>query len=165
MMTERHAISDGQWAQVAHFFPQNGKRGRQWKDHRLMLDGVLWVLATGAPWRDLPERFGPCKTVYDRFSKWTRSGLLDRILEHLQAKRHADGKIDWDLFCVDGSVVRAHKSASGARKKGGLSMSPGTTPSAAAAAVSARNCTSSAMEPDCRSRSRSARASRTNRRG
>lgn len=92
-----------------------------------MMDGILWVLGTGAPWRDLPGRFGPCKTVYDRFWRWSRSGFWDQLLERLQARRHADGQIDWELFCVDGSVVRAHKSAAGARKKGGLPKSPVTT--------------------------------------
>lgn len=83
-----------------------------------MVDGILYVLATGVPWRDLPERFGPWKTVYDRFWRWSRSGFWDEILEDLQAEKHAEEEIDWDLFCIDGSVVRAHKSAAGARKKG-----------------------------------------------
>jgi transposase len=92
-----------------------------------MFDGILWVLATGAGWRDLPSHFGPWKTVYHRFSTWTKNGLWGRILDLLQARRHAQGEIDWQLFCIDGSVVRAHKAAAGARKKGGLQMSPKTT--------------------------------------
>jgi transposase len=123
MTTKRHALSDGQWQKIEWHFPSNGKRGGQWKDHRLMVDGILWILATGAPWRDLPERFGPWKTVYDRFWKWNRSGFWQQILESLQVQFHANGQIDWDLFCIDGSVVRAHKAAAGARKKGGPQMS------------------------------------------
>lgn len=88
-----------------------------------MIDGILWICATGAPWRDLPERFGPWKTVYERFRLWSQNGLWDRILERLKAKKHASGEIDWELFCIDGSVVRAHKAAAGARKKGGLKAS------------------------------------------
>jgi transposase len=113
----RHELSDSQWEQLAPLLPPNGKRGGQWKDHRLLLNGILWVLATGAAWRDLPERFGPFGTVYDRFRKWSRNGLWQRILERLQVQRQADGQIDWDLFFIDGSVVRAHKAAAGARKK------------------------------------------------
>src|SRR5437588_10163228 len=113
----RHELSDQQWDQIANLFPQNGKRGGQWKDHRLLLNGILWILATGAAWRDLPERFGSWGTVYDRFRKWTRNGLWERILLHLHVQRQAAGKIDWDLFFIDGSVVRAHKAAAGARKK------------------------------------------------
>jgi transposase len=113
----RHELSDPQWEQIALLFPQNGKRGRQWKDHRLLLDGVLWVLATGAAWRDLPERFGPWETVYGRFRLWTRNGLWEQLLRRLQVQRQADGKIDWHLFSIDGSIARAHKAAAGARKK------------------------------------------------
>lgn len=114
---KRHELSDQQWAQIQHLFPANGKRGGQWKDHRLILNGILWVLATGAAWRDLPDRFGPWETVYGRFRLWVRRGFWSRILEQLQVQRQADGAIDWDLFFIDGSVVRAHKAAAGARKK------------------------------------------------
>ena len=114
---QRHALSDEQWESIADMIPRNDGPGRPWSDHRLIIDGILWVLATGAPWRDLPERFGPWKTVYERFRRWVREGFWQRILDRLQVERHADGEIDWDLFCIDGSVVRAHKAAAGAGKK------------------------------------------------
>lgn len=123
---KRHSLNDQQLEQIQDLLPKNGKRGGQWKDHRVMIDGILWIGATGAPWRDLPERFGPWKTVYERFRLWSQNGLWDRILERLKAKKHASGEIDWELFCIDGSVVRAHKAASGARKKGGLKVSQKT---------------------------------------
>ena len=116
-MKKRHALSDQQWDRIKSFFPENGERGNQWKDHRLMVDAILWISKTGAPWRDLPERFGPWETVYDRFRRWTRDGLWDRILKVLQADANREGEIDWELFCIDGSNVRAHKSAAGAQKK------------------------------------------------
>lgn len=94
--------------------PPNGNRGGQWKGHRPLLNGIPWVLATGAPWRDLPERFGPWPTVYSRFRLWTRSGLWEQVLPHLQAQRQADGRIDGGRFFIDGSVARAHKA--GARE-------------------------------------------------
>ena len=116
-MTKRHELSDQQWAELADFFPANGKRGGQWKDHRTMLNGVFWRLNTGAPWRDLPERYGPWQTVYDRFNNMRKSGLLDRIIERLQLRLNEAGLIDPDLFCIDGSNVRASRVAAGAAKK------------------------------------------------
>ena len=101
-----------------------------------MVNGILWALATGAPWRDLPERFGPWQTVYDRFRRWTRQGFWER----LQVRRQADGRIDWELFFIDGSIVRAHKAAAGAKKKARRVSRP-TTPWAAARAASAPSCT------------------------
>ena len=115
---KRHALTDEQWAILAEFFPPRPvKPGGQWKDDRLMLDGVLWRLNTGAAWRDLPERFGPWQTVYDRFAELRRSGLLDRIIGKLQSRLNEAGFIDPDLFCVDGTSARAARAAGGAAKK------------------------------------------------
>jgi len=113
----RHALSDEQWSRIAHLFPGNDRRGRPWKVHRLMVDGILWTLKTGAPWRDLPERFGPWQTVYNRFRLWTRLGLWDRILKEVQTDSNIGGNIEWELFCIDGSNIRAHRCAAGAQKK------------------------------------------------
>jgi transposase len=115
--TRRHALSDAQWQALEPLLPGNDRRGRPYKDHRLVLDAILWVLATGAPWRDLPREYGPWSTAYNRFRRWRLRGVWDRLLAALQARAEATGDIDWDLFCVDGSVVRAHKAAAGAGKK------------------------------------------------
>ncbi len=112
-----YRLPDAQWEQIQDFLPANGKRGGQWKDHRLMIDGILWALSDGGRWRNLPKEFGPWQTVYDRFGKWCRSGLWDKILRHLQARKMNRQEIDWELFCIDGSVIRAHQSAAGAAKK------------------------------------------------
>ena len=61
---KRHELSDPEWEQVADLFPPNGSRGGQWNDHRQMLNAMMWILRTGAPWRDLPERYGPWQSVY-----------------------------------------------------------------------------------------------------
>jgi transposase len=114
---KRHELSDSQWGLLAPFFPNNGHRGGQWKDHRTILNGILWRLNTGAPWRDLPERYGPWQTVHDRLSKMRRSGLLDRILQALQLRLDEQGRIDTDLWCVDGSSIRASRAAAGAPSK------------------------------------------------
>lgn len=140
-MVKRHATTDEQWARVADLFPPGGRRGGQWKDHRLMLDAMLWVLLTGAPWRDLPERFGPWKTAFNRFRRWTAEGLWDRALDRLQVEEPA---LDLTLVCVDGSSVRAHRHAAGARKKTTAATSPTTTPSGAAEAAGAPRSTSCA---------------------
>ena len=136
-----YQLSDDQWEQIKDLLPQNGQRGGQWKNHRLMIDGILWGLSDGGRWRNLPERFGPWQSVYDRFRRWTRRGLWDKILRRLQARKMRAGDIDWELFCIDGSVVRAHQSAAGASKKNSPPGSPRTTPWAAAKAASGRSCT------------------------
>lgn len=142
---ERHELGDEQWALIEDLFPKNGKKaGRPWSEHRRILNGMFWILGTGAPWRDLPKRYGPWQTVHRRFSRYRRDGTFDRILERLQVKLDENGKIDWDLFCIDGSSVRAHRAAAGA-KKGGPDipprMSPMTTLWAVPAGAGARSST------------------------
>lgn len=121
----RGDLSDGQWRLVEGLMPAQG-RGGKWNDHRVTLDGILWVLRTGAPWRDLPGRYGKHQSVYDRFNRWRKEGMFDRILKALRIRLDKEGKIDWDLWCVDGSSVRASRAAAGAGKKG-AKKSPRTT--------------------------------------
>jgi transposase len=84
----------------------------------MMIDGILWILRTGAPWRDLPEEFGPWGTVWDWFDKWNHDGTLDEILRQLRAAHIEAGELDQELWCVDGSTVRAARCAAGGGKKG-----------------------------------------------
>lgn len=115
---KRHELMDEQWALVDPHIPRSKARtGRPPSDRRLMLNGIFWILGTGAPWRDLPERFGPWQTVYDHFRKWRKSGVFARIIEALQVKLDEEGLIDWELWCVDGASVRAARAAAGADKK------------------------------------------------
>ena len=115
---KRHELSDHQWDLLIPFFPPRPRKpGGQWTDDRAMLNGIFWRLNTGAPWRDLPERYGPWQTVYDRFAELRRSGLLDRILARLQLRLTEAGLIDPELFCIDGTNVRGSRAAAGARKK------------------------------------------------
>lgn len=115
---KRHELTDEQWELVSPLMRQRKAcTGRPRKDPRLMLDGIFWILSTGAPWRDLPERFGSFKTVHGYFSQWRRAGVFATMIEALQVKLDADGKIDWELWCVDGAVVRASRAAAGADKK------------------------------------------------
>lgn len=115
---KRHEVSDEQWEVIQPILPKRtATTGRRPSDPRVMLNGILWILRTGSPWRDLPERFGPWQTVYDHFSNWRKQGVYDRILEALHIRLDADGAIDWDLWCIDGSSVRASRAAAGASKK------------------------------------------------
>jgi transposase len=84
-------------------------------DHRPIINGILWINRTGAPWRDLPERYGPWSTVASRFYRWRQVGLWQQILEQLQQQSDAVGALDWAVHYVDGSVIRAHQHAAGAR--------------------------------------------------
>jgi len=115
---KRHELTDEQWALVDRHLPLSKARtGRPARDRRTLLNGIFWILATGAPWRDLPERFGPWQTVYDHFRRWRKSGVFARIVDALQVKLDNQGYIDWELWCVDGSSVRAARAAAGADKK------------------------------------------------
>ena len=115
---KRHELTDEQWALVEPHVPLSTARtGRPARDRRTLLNGIFWILCTGAPWRDLPERFGPWQTVYDHFRKWRKSGVFGRMVEALQIKLDQKGLIDWELWCVDGANVRATRAAAGADKK------------------------------------------------
>jgi len=123
----RFELTDEQWTMIQPVLPRQARGGR-WNDHRQTLDGMLWVLRCGSPWRDMPERYGSWKTVYSRFRRWTDDGTLDKILARLRARIDRDGLIDWDTWCVDGSNIRASKAAAGAGQRG-APQSPKTTPS------------------------------------
>jgi len=127
---ERHALSDEQWARLRPLLPPPSPgRGRPRGDDRLIVDGILWRLATGVPWRDLPERFGSWRTVYSRFRRWQAAGVWERVLAALQAEADAAGELDWARHFLDGTTVRAHQHAAGAKK--GAASRPSAAPGAA----------------------------------
>src|SRR5271167_5193619 len=86
-------------------------RGRPWRDTQAVLNGVLWVLRTGAPWHDLPDRYPPYQTCHRRFQQWVRAGVLRRILENLARDLHERGGIDLQECFVDGTFAPAKKGA------------------------------------------------------
>lgn len=127
---ERHALSDEQWARLRPLLPPPPQgRGRPRIDDRLIVDGIIWRLATGVPWRDLPDRFGSWRTVYSRFRRWQQAGVWERALTSLQAEADAAGDLDWALHFLDGTTVRAHQHAAGAKK--GAATRPSAAPGAA----------------------------------
>jgi transposase len=158
----RHELTEGEWRLVEPLLPRQA-RGGGWNDHRTTLSGMLWVLRTGTPWRDLPERFGRWQSVYDRFNRWRRDGTFDRIAKALRFRLDRQGKIDWDLWCIDGTSLRAARSAAGASKKS-APASRKTTHWAARAADGDRSCTWSLTAREFPLPPASPRARRTSRR-
>lgn len=114
----RHRLTDDEWELIQDAFPAPAKTGRPPVNRRNVVEGILWILRTGAPWRDLPEEFGKWHTVWDLFDKWNASGLWDEILHRLRGAQVDVGEIDRDLWCIDGSIVRAARCAAGGAKKG-----------------------------------------------
>ncbi len=114
-MKRRYELTDQEWEQIADLFPKEntGRPGRPSKDNRTMLNAVVWLARSGAPWRDLPERYGPWETVYSRFRKWIDDGVLDNIFRILSLEA------ELEELSIDGSIVQAHQHSAGA-KKGGL---------------------------------------------
>ncbi|WP_420706034.1 IS5 family transposase [Streptomyces sp. Mg1] len=110
----RGDLSDAEWERLRPFLPVSNRRCGRWRDHRQVIDGILHRVRTGVQWRDLPERFGPWKTVYERHRLWSSDGTWERLLQQVQAEADAAGEIDWDVS-VDSTIVRAHQHAAGAR--------------------------------------------------
>ena len=90
--------------------------GRPYLEHRPVMNGIFWVLCSGAPWRDLPERYGHWKTIYNRFNRWSKSGIINSIFNRLLQILDEKKLIDWDAIALDGSNIRALKAAAGAKK-------------------------------------------------
>ncbi len=120
-MKRRYELTDQEWEQIADLFPKEntGRPGRPSKDNRTMLNAMVWLARSGAPWRDLPERYGPWETVYSRFRKWIDDGVLDNIFRILSLEA------ELEELSIDGSIVQAHQHSAGA-KKGGLPARQGT---------------------------------------
>lgn len=112
----RGELTDKAWAVIEPLLPKPSTRNGRWRDHRQVINGILWKLRTGAPWRDLPERYGPWKTCHERMRRWTADGTWDRILAAAQV--FDDGQpVQWTIS-VDTTVVRAHQHSAGAAKRG-----------------------------------------------
>ena len=106
----RHEISDEDYSRIEHLLPgKPGDPGRTAKDNRSFINAVLWIARTGAPWPDLPERFGKYNSVFQRFNRWSKNGTWQRIFEELQ-----DPDLEW--LMLDSTIVRAHQHAAGQKK-------------------------------------------------
>jgi len=149
----RTQLDDRQWATIEAFLATRPRRGRPPKDDRLFVEAVLWWRRTGVPWRDLPPAFGPWKTVFNRFDRWSKAGTWDRLLAALQTD------VDAEWHSLDSTINRAHQHAAGARKGG-----PTARRSDARAAASRPRSTSSSTRSACPSSSSSPGGSATTRR-
>jgi transposase len=109
----RYELTDAQWSLIEDLFPTQ-TTGRPRLSDRRVLNGILWILCSGAAWRDLPGRYGKWQTVYSRFRRWQESGLFDRILERLQIELDERGLIDYATWMIDSTSVRASRAAAGA---------------------------------------------------
>ncbi len=117
----RGDLSDTQWARLQPLLPpsrrgKGTKGGRPRTDDRQTINGILWILRTGAPWGDLPARYGKRSTVSNRYYRWIAHGIWDRIYAAVKAQADAAGDLDWDVHHVDATVIRAHQHAAGAKK-------------------------------------------------
>lgn len=116
-MHDRHDLTDEQWAQLEPLLPdRTPRRGGQWIDHRMVVDGVLWRSRTGSPWRDLPGSYGNWKTVYNRHRRWSGDGTWVGVLDGLRAGSDGVDEDGW-IVGVDATVIRVHQHAAGARKE------------------------------------------------
>lgn len=121
---KRTVLSDEQWARIAPLVPgKEGDPGRSGEDNRLFVEAVLWIVRTGAPWRDLPEQFGKWSSVWKRFRRWAEKGVFERIFQAFSQDP------DFEYALIDGTIVKVHRHGTGA--KGG----PKTRPSASRAAA------------------------------
>lgn len=110
MTRRRYEITDEQWQRIEHLLPgKAGDPGRTARDNRLFVNAVLWIARSGAPWQDLPERFGKHNSVFQRFNRWSMKGVWQRVFETLQ-----EPDLEW--LMIDSTMVRAHQHAAGQKK-------------------------------------------------
>ncbi len=113
-------LTDQQWQIVEAILPPDrvraDGRGRPWSDRRTVLNGILWILRTGAPWQDLPPRYGPYQTVHRRFQNWVRSGAIEKILLALAEHLREAGGLDLKECFVDGTFVPAKKGGAASER-------------------------------------------------
>jgi transposase len=120
----RTVLTDVQWERIAPLLPgKEGDPGRSGEDNRRFVEGVLWIVRTGAPWRDLPESFGKWSSVWKRFRRWALKGVFEKLF---QALSHEP---DFEYALIDGTIIKVHRHATGA--KGGLSIRPSAARAAA----------------------------------
>jgi len=124
-MAERRVLTDVMWGRLEPLLPgREPVRGGRWRDHREVVEAIIWRFRTGSPWRDLPADLPPWQTVWYRFDRWSRDGTWDAVLRELQGQAHAVGELEW-VVSVDSTIARAHQHAAGARHAGGGSLASG----------------------------------------
>ena len=112
-MIRRYELTDVEWELLSGYLPSVVTGGRPRQDDRRVLNGIVWKVRSGAPWRDVPDRYGSWQSVYTRFRRWALDGTFARMLAGMHADADAAGDIDW-LVSVDSTIVRAHQHKGGA---------------------------------------------------
>ena len=141
-MRRRHEIADADWDRIKDLLPGlPGQHGGVAEDNRRFVDAVLWIAKTGAPWRDLPERFGNWNSTWRRFDRWCSKGVWVRVMAALQ-----DEDLEW--LILDSTVIRAHPAAAGSKKSGTAPAAKPSRPSAAAEADSGPRSTWRSADSD-----------------
>jgi transposase len=120
---KRHDLTDEEWARLEPLLPAHPRQGHRWADHRTVVNGVFHRVRAGCPWRDLPERFGRWKTVYNRHRRWSGDGTWEEILDRLRAGCDQGEGAEWTA-AIDATVVRAHQHAAGARHRPPADVDP-----------------------------------------
>ena len=111
-MSRTQALTDAQWALISPLMPSSdGKQGKPFRDHRQVVEGIIYRYRTGIAWRDVPSEFGPWQTVWKRHRRLAGDGTWDRVLTQILAEADAQGKIEWSVS-VDATIARAHQHAS-----------------------------------------------------
>jgi transposase len=110
-------VTNTPWERLApQLPPHTPKLGRPAYNHRAMLNGIWWILRTGAPWRDLPERYGPWPTVASRVHRWQRAGVWQKLVDTLKPQADAGGHLNWLLRYIASTIIHAHPHAAGAQQ-------------------------------------------------
>ena len=135
MSLRRYELTDFEWKAIEPHLP-NKPRGVPRVDDRRVLNGIFWVLRSGAPWSEMPERYGPRTTVYNRFNRWRKAGVWDRLMDAI-VKAH-----DGDVQMIDTSIVRVHQQ--GATAKRGIEIAVWVAPEAVSRQKSMRSSTAKA---------------------
>jgi transposase len=106
-------LTDDQWSIISPLIADPPRRpdgkGRPWKDARDVMNGILWILRTGAPWYDMPDRYPPYQTCHRRFQQWVRTGIFEKILQALASDLHERGGLDLSECYIDGTFIVAKK--------------------------------------------------------
>ena len=113
----RYALTENEFRTIEALITYKPKHGRPPTKVREMFDAIMWVLCSGAPWRDLPAQYPPWKSVYHRFRYYQKHGILEHVIEALMRKASQQRQVQLTLVGIDGSYIRAHRHAAGARKK------------------------------------------------
>ena len=110
-MGKRHSVTDEEWLRIEPLLPDKTNFGRPETDRRKLIDAVLWIFKTGAPWRDFPEHHGNWKTVYNNFCRWRDAGVWEKVLLQL----NSEATMPWQIM-LDSTIEKTHQHSAGAKK-------------------------------------------------